>query len=144
MTSEAGKYEQLRSDLEALPLPHLVDERKTIWVIERLLGVAKTSSGAIELFLVGARLNARLDLVRRHLDFGRWQASRGEVEIDANRLVLPSEPQFLPIAALICVELLHAGLASAEGLQAAFERVEPIVQLALRRTALAPPRSAAT
>lgn len=133
---EYTNYESLRAELDLLPPPDRAFERRTLWIVERTLGIAKTSAGAIELFLVGQKLTARTNLVKRHLEYGQWQASNGEQLIDANRLVLPAEPQFLPIAALISVEILRYGPVSPQSLQTTFNAVEPIVELALQRVSL--------
>lgn len=137
MTDAIAEYERLRQELEALSLPSGGTDRKTLWVIERLLGIAKTSRGVIELFLVGEQLRPASSLVRRHLEHGRWQVADAEILIDANRIVLPAEPHFLSLAALVGVELIRHGLHDSQSLPTVFRQVEPLIELALRRTALA-------
>jgi len=130
-------YEQLRSELVELSHPSKVDDRKTLWIVDRVLGIAKTVNGAIELFLVGERVIPTTSLVRRHLEYGQWQITEDHILINSNRIVLPPEPHFLPLAAMIGVELVRFGLNSTDVLQAAFSSVEPLIELALRQSALA-------
>lgn len=137
MSKEAGGYEQLRCELETLPHPVNADDRKTLWVVDRVFGIAKTVNGAIELFLVGERINPVTSLVKRHLEYGRWQIAEDQMLIDASRLVLPAEPHFLPLAAMIGVELVRFGLNCVNALPDAFRKVEPLIELVLRQSALA-------
>lgn len=137
MSSNSMDYEQLRSELGALSSSINENDRKTLWVVNRVFGIAKTSRGAIELFLIGDKLVSTSSLVKRHLEFGRWQIADEHQFIDANRIVLPSDPHFLPLAATIGVELMRVGLKSTLDLQFAFKQVEPLIELALRRSALA-------
>lgn len=137
MTALAPNYESLRKNLADLELPQRIAERRTLWIVDRVLGIAKTHSGSIELFLIGKRITAKSELIRRHLQHGSWRPDGGNSSLDANRLILPAEPQFLPMAALIGVELVRNGLSTEAAAPDAFLRVEPLIELALRRTALA-------
>jgi hypothetical protein len=138
MTTSAAvpwSYESLRSALDQLEIPAVAGHRNTLWVSERLLGIARNHMGTVELFLVGPRLHARTSTVRRHLEHGEWMGADNEV-FEANRLVLPPLNHFITIAALIGIELVRSGINSGRGQQAVFEEVEPIIELALRRGAL--------
>jgi len=130
-------YEHIRAQLEHLSRPERSDDRKTLWVIERLLGIATTAVGSIEIFLVGDKLHPSSGLVRRHLQHGPWRIAGADIYIEANRIALPAEPHFLSLAALICVELVRCGFNGPPLLPAAFQKAEPLIELALRRTALA-------
>lgn len=137
MRNETGGYEQLRTELEVLSHPANSDDRKTLWVVDRVFGIAKTIHGAIELFLVGESVKPTTNLVRRHLEYGEWHIAEEHMLISANRIVLPAEPHFLPLAAMIGVELVRFGLTSSANLPEAFRKVEPLIELALRQSALA-------
>jgi hypothetical protein len=128
-------FESLRAAVIEIPEPPSAEERETLWVVPRQLGVARGRQGSLEVFLVGARLIARTGAVRRHMDYGTW-ATATDDQFDANRLVLPSEPHFVAIAALIALELLRAGLGTESSDQEAFTDVEPLIELALLRGAL--------
>ena len=130
-------YEHLREQLENLAQPQREADRKTLWVVDRLLGIATTTTGSIEVFLVGSRLNASSGLVRRHLEYDRWQIAEAGILIEANRIALPGEPHFISLAAVIAIELSRCGFTTSENLPRAFRQVEPLIELALRRTALA-------
>jgi hypothetical protein len=137
MPIEFDRYETLRTELMGLPRPKSDGDRLTYWVVDRVLGIAKTSIGAIELFLVGDKVIASSNLVRRHLEHDLWEISEDQSKVMANRIVLPADPHFLPLAALIAVELVNCGLSDARSLPEAFKSVEPLIELALRRSVLA-------
>lgn len=136
MTDAAAAYEKLRDQLEAVSLPQRTDDRRTLWVVDRLIGIAVTAAGSVELLLVGDRLQPASWVVRRHLQHFRWSIEGVNIQIDANRIALPAQPHFISLAALIAVELHRCGFADAQSLPDAFSQVEPLIELALRRTAL--------
>lgn len=129
-------FESLREVLDALPMPAQSGDRNTYWVFPRLLGIAKSSGAVFEIFLVGPQLRPHTATVRRHLEFGAWLVTTNGSTMDANRVVLPNAPHFVAIAALIAIELVRAGLNAGRSLQDAFNDIEPILELALRRGAL--------
>lgn len=137
MPSTHTAYERLREQLELLSRPDHQEDRRTLWVVDRLLGVAVTGAGTVEILLVGDRLYPASGIVRRHLQHGRWRIEETNSEVEANRVALPAQPHFLSLAALISVELTRFGLYKAGALVDAFRQVEPLIELALRRTVLA-------
>ncbi|NSX16070.1 PD-(D/E)XK motif protein [Cupriavidus taiwanensis] len=129
-------FEALRDTLVQLDPPQLAGERSTYWVVPRKLGLAKTADAALEIFIVGPKLYPRTPTVSRHLEFARWEISESGEQLDANRVVLPSAPHFVAIAALIAVELDRAGIDDGRPIQEVLDDVEPIIELSLRRGAL--------
>ncbi len=129
-------FESLRAHLDDLDTPVVEKERHAFWVSERLLGIARAPHGGIEIFLVGPPLRPHTAVVSRHLEYNRWAGAEGSAELPANRVVLPAAPHFVSLAALIAIELIRAGLERGRSLQAVFDDVEPILELALRRGAL--------
>jgi hypothetical protein len=129
-------FEVLRAKLEELEAPR-GEFRRVLWVVPETLALGKTSRGAVELFLVGPPIVPTTAVVRRHLQHQSWTTELGGKEIQANRIIFPHASHFIALAALIAVELLHAGLATGSAVAQAFAAVEPIVELALRREALA-------
>jgi hypothetical protein len=127
-------YEKLRDELNKLDRPAGA-ERRLRWIVGNELGIARTSSGQLEIFLTGPELHGSSPLMQRHLQFGRWREPAGE-PFDATRIVLPSAPHFTSIAAVIGIELLRAGLGSGRDVGEVFAEVEPIIELAIRRGAL--------
>lgn len=132
----AIKFETLRDLLEQLDPPVVSGDRATLWVSSRKLGIAKTSDASLEIFLVGEELRPRSALVSRHLEHARWQIEGSNDLLDASRIVLPSAPHFLAIAALIAVELLRAGMDTDRPLPEVFDDVEPLIELSLKRSVL--------
>ena len=90
-------------------------------------------AGAFEVFVLGPKLRPRLPLVDRHLKHDTWQLSDGSY-FEANRIVLPAEAHYVPTAAFLAEELLRNGIDSSP--QPAFALSEPLIEMALRRTAL--------
>jgi hypothetical protein len=127
-------FEELRADLVALAVPQ-GQARKMLWLAQPL-GVGRTPSGDFELFIRGVEVTASSSLVRRHLQHGSWRPEKGGEPFSASRIVLPAAPHFASVAALIAIELLRAGIAAAQGPQGAFNDVEPIIEMAIRRGAL--------
>lgn len=130
-------YEGLREQLLALGAPSAAGERTNLWVIPRVLGIARTFDDSFELFVVGERVHPRTSIVRRHLEYGRWEVAGTGERFEASRLVLPPAPHFLAVATMIAVELPRAGLGTERALQDVMDDVEPIIEMALRRGALA-------
>lgn len=128
------QFEALRAELEGLSVP-AGQVRKMFWLKEAL-GVGRTPSGDFEIFIRGPVLQASFPLVRRHLQHGDWRPEEGGEAFSASRIVLPAAPHFASVAALIAIELVRAGVAAAHGPQPAFNDVEPIIEMALRRGAL--------
>lgn len=128
-------FESLRDRLAAVQLPATPGDRETLWVVERLLGLARSQFGAVEIFIVGGRLHPRTGTVRRHLEHGEWIGAQGQI-IEASRIVLPHDEHFVAMGALIGVEMLRAGIGEGVPAQVVLEEVEPLIELALRRGAL--------
>ncbi len=129
-------YEGLREQLLDLTQPSTAGERANLWVLPRMLGIARTYDSSVELFVVGERVHPRTAIVRRHLEYGRWEVAGTGEQFEASRLVLPPAPHFLAVATLIAVELHRAGLGTERRLQDVMDDVEPIIEMALRRGAL--------
>ncbi|WP_431050493.1 PD-(D/E)XK motif protein [Roseateles sp. L2-2] len=97
------------------------------------IGIARQSTGRVEIFIVGEPLNAASALVRRHLRSDTWTGQNGAAFV-ANRIVLPSDEHFLASAAFLVEELFRSGVLNSP--QHAFKKCEPIFELFLRRSAL--------
>lgn len=127
-------FEELFQLAQALSVPEHDEQRTVEWCDGgKRLGLARQQGGSYELFISGPKLRAERPLVERHLKHDRW-SGKDDVEFEANRLVLPSGSQFLPIAAFLAEELLRNGVLVS--VHAAFSRSEPLIEMALRRTAL--------
>jgi hypothetical protein len=127
-------FEELLSLAKTLRVPEHGNQRVVEWCdADRVLGLARQQGGAYELFIATGKLTVRSAVVERHLRHDRWKAGT-ETEFEANRLVLPAENHFVPVAAFLVEELLRNGVSASP--QNAFTRVEPLIDLALRRTAL--------
>lgn len=136
MSNSLTAYERLREQLEQVSRPERREDRRTLWVVDRLLGLAITATGTVEILLVGDQLHPASQIVRRHMQYARWRIEEVGIEVAANRIVLPAQPHFLSLAALIAVELTRCGLHCRDMLKEAFRLVEPLIELALQRTML--------
>jgi hypothetical protein len=131
---EQYSFETVLEIVRGIAAPAQNEERSVRWIAGKQLGVARDHTGAYELFLPGSELAPASLLVAHHLHFDEWQDSN-ETRFRANRLVLPNELHFVPVAAFLVEELLRNGLV-ADGLLPAFARSEPLIEMALRRVAL--------
>ena len=121
---------RITQDLVARPDPAV---REVKWCDEtRRLALSISESGNFEVFIPGGQLHATSALVRRHLHHGQWESDGGRYE--ATQIALPADPHYQPVAAFIAEELLRCGLY--ESVERAFARAEPIIEMAIRRTAL--------
>lgn len=137
MNSQPISFETIREHLVTLPTPKGSADRSTLWIVDRVVGIARTATGRLEVFLVGA-VHAALPHVRRHLERGEWSAPESGETFAASRIVLPEGGHFEAIATVIVIELLRNGpVSDSASLQNAFSAVEPIIELALRNLALA-------
>ena len=127
-------FETLRDDLELLRVPD--GRARNLRWLATPLAIGRTASGDYEIFIRGDELRASSSLVRRHVQHGDWRPEEGGDPFSASRIVLPAASHFAPIAALIAIELLRAGIAGPTGAQPAFTDVEPIIEMAIRRGAL--------
>lgn len=129
-------FEPLRDDLEALRVPE-GEARRLVWVVRERLGAALTASGSYEIFLLGPELTAASPLVARHLQHDRWEEPEpGGEAFEATRVLLGSAAHFAAVAALIATELARLDLSTDQAVQQAFTEVEPIIEMAIRRSAL--------
>ena len=131
----SAEFEPLRDRLEGLQVP-VGDARKLIWIVAGRLGAALTAIGSYEIFLAGPELTASSALVKRHLQHDSWMPELGGKPFSATRILLGSAPHFAAIAALIATEMARIEMSTDKELQRAFLEVEPIIEMAIRRSAL--------
>jgi len=129
MISRDAIYEELRERISASAPASSADSRDVEWTSSsQTLGFARSSSGAIEVFLVGEPLQATRPGVARHLEHHQWTTVDGG-SLSATRLLLPNEPHFDRVAAFICAELQLNDVD--HSVPTAFSRSEEIIDLAL-------------
>lgn len=128
-------FEDLRDRLAGLEVP-AGEARRLIWIVPGRLGAALTATGAYEIFLGGSELGATVPLVARHLQYDRWEPNDGGPSFAATRVLLGSATHFAAMAAVIAVELARFDLSDDNTLQGAFEKAEPLIELAIRGGAL--------
>ncbi len=127
-------FEALLLQAINLPLSGSDAERKIQWCGPgHSLGMAKQSSGAIELFLRGSELIPRSSLVKRHLRYDKWSRETG-TELTANRLVFPRDEYFVAATAFLVEELLRHG--AAVNLAEGFAKSEPLIERFLKKVSL--------
>ncbi len=97
------------------------------------IAVSRQQNGRIEIFLIGDRIYPRSAIVANHLEHDSWRRVGGS-GFDANRLVFPAAKHFDAVVAFIVEELVRN--AGGEDVVTAFSHSEPVIELALRRTAL--------
>lgn len=110
------------------------DERRVDWMSQgNVVGLARTYDGRVELFLSGPAVTPRSRIVRECVEHQTWHRTDGE-PLDASRILLPGAGHFDQVAAFISTELLRNGADT--DLTAAFNRTEPIIELAIERLRL--------
>ena len=127
-------YESLRDLISQIPPSSRELDRTIIWAdVNQVIGLARDQLGRIEVFTVCLEFTPNTSVVRGCLEFQTWFIKGGS-ELEANRFVLPNGAHFDAVAALICVELIGAGVSS-DPINA-FHTTEPVIALALKRAAL--------
>jgi hypothetical protein len=108
-------------------------QREIAWLGgARMLAVARDEDGAVEIYVSGSELSARLVPVARVLRHDTWTDGAGD-PFRANRLRLDTGAHLDPVAAAICTQLLSARIETEGGRDSAFAESEPIIALALER-----------
>jgi hypothetical protein len=135
MNAEELSFEHVRSELARLSVP-AGQARSMMWLRPQL-GIGKNADGNYEVFIRGPQVTASSPMVSRQMQYGHWQSRQGEEPFAATLLALPAAPHFVALAALIGIELVRCGISLTADPQPAFRDVEPIIELAIRRGALA-------
>jgi len=126
-------YSEIRTKIERLPRAPSPSQRDVEWLDDQaILGVSRDEDGHVEIFVSGARLDCQFENVRGNLVHDRWNGSNGQVV--ANRLLLPPEPHFDPVAAFLCIQLLDNGVLVDRKL--GFARSESVISLVLEKASL--------
>jgi hypothetical protein len=122
-------YEEQLATIQGLKRTSTETDRFIEWsVTGGPVGVARTPTGRVEIFLTGPPLEARYRRVREAMEHQTWFRADGD-ELLANRILLPLAGHFEPVAAFLCIELLRNG--AVEDLPEAFSRTEPLIDLAI-------------
>jgi hypothetical protein len=122
-------YEKQLAIVQELQSPSTEADRHIRWCVnERVIGLARTPKGLIEIFMEGPQLEAHMRRVREAMEYQRWFRVGGD-ELMANRILLPSAGHFEQVAAFLCTELLRNGAIT--DLPGAFARTEPLIELAI-------------
>lgn len=129
-------FEQLLTTFLELKAPHVDEAREVEWLGGGTIGVGRDTAQRFEVFLRSEKpLVTNSQLVKRHLKFDTWKGAGGAT-FEASYFVLPASPHFAAVASLIAEELLRHG-ADTRPLPEVFREVEPIIEMALRRSAMA-------
>jgi len=117
--------------IEVVPTATSATVRDIKWVTDaHVVGVSRDPNGHIEVFIAGSKIIPVSASVRDAMEF-RVVHRDGQPSFDANRIALPALPHFDQVAAFICTELLQNGADTS--LMDAFEKTEPIIELAIER-----------
>ncbi|MBI1303542.1 MAG: PD-(D/E)XK motif protein [Phycisphaera sp.] len=125
------EFEQIREKIAASQQPSASDQRKPVWFAGgEKIGIARDQSGRFEIFLAVAGLQVTSAVIQRYVSEDSWRRADGQ-EFAASRIVIPGDPHFIGVAALIVDELLRNGFDSDP--QLAFVRSEALIEMALER-----------
>ncbi|MCE9619747.1 MAG: PD-(D/E)XK motif protein [Planctomycetes bacterium] len=126
-----NNFESLRELISGTTRPSSIDERNPVWLSDdRTLGVARDTGGRFEVFLAVEPLNVESTIIRKYITGDNWQTSSGR-RFSAFRILIPGEPHFVGVVALVLEELLRHQFLSNP--QEAFTRAEPLIELFLER-----------
>ncbi len=137
MAEVSHKYQWLRDEIASLPRSRSGDARELVWADRaQTIAFSRDPDGNVELFIVAAKIEATLAVVRERLEFREWTAEEPTPRtIQANRLVLPSAPHFDAFAAFVCAEMFKNG--AVRDPHGAFARSEQAIALGLKTHLLA-------
>lgn len=130
-------FEEIASAITGVRRAEQAGHRNMMWLSsDRILGVTRDERGAIEIHIVGPALEATDSEVRRALRTDSLQRQSGDAG-EVSWLTLDRGRHLDPVAALICSQLLNAGVEVPGQRERAFAEVEPIIRLALEKVAAA-------
>jgi hypothetical protein len=124
-------FESVRERIASAEQPSASDQRNPVWFANgERIGVARDRSGRFEIFLAVVGLQVSSAVIRRYVAEDTWRRADGR-EFAASRIVIPGDPHFIGVAALIVDELLRNEFDRDP--QAAFARSEELIEMALER-----------
>jgi hypothetical protein len=124
-------YEEVLGKINAVPAGMTGDDRTITWLTEaQVVGLARNSSGHLELFLAGGQLKPRTGIVKSAIHYHSWHRDT-QPPLSANRIRLPALGHFDQVGAFIAAELLREKADA--NLERAFAVTEPLIELAIKR-----------
>jgi len=124
-------YENVLEAVSSIPAGSTGDDRIITWLTaSKVVGLARNSSGHLELFLAGEQLNARTSTVKSAMQHHSWHREN-QPPLTANRILLPALGHFDQIGAFLAAELLREK--ADNNLERAFAVTEPLIELSIKR-----------
>ena len=131
---EESRFEEALDIVRRLVPATSKDDRRVSWFgSDRVLGVCRNRHGAIELFIGGGVLATNRAVVTELVRVETVADSSGGYT-PANVLAFERGSHMDPVAALVCHELIEAGVLDIGGRDRAFSVVEPIIEMAIDRS----------
>ena len=129
-----SEYEEVLGVVRRLIPASTNEDRRVTWLgSPRILGICRNRLGAIELFIGGGVLAPSRAVVAELVRNEMVKDSSGAF-VPANVLTLERGGHMDSIAALVCHELIEAGVLDEGGRDRAFALVEPIIEMAIDRS----------
>tara|TARA_R100000365_G_C2745200_1_gene73997 strand:- start:777 stop:1838 length:1062 start_codon:yes stop_codon:yes gene_type:complete len=124
-------YEAVLKQITVVPAGTTGDDRAITWLTDaKVVGIARNSSGRLELFLAGDELSPRTRIVQSAMRYHTWHRDTLP-PLNANRICLPALGHFDQVGAFIAAELLREKADA--NLERAFAVTEPLIELAIKR-----------
>lgn len=124
-------YEAVLNQINVVPAGTIGDDRAITWLTDaKVVGIARNSSGHLELFLAGDELKPRTGTVKNAMRYHSWHRD-SLPPLNANRICLPALGHFDQVGAFIAAELLREK--ADVNLERAFAVTEPLIELAINR-----------
>lgn len=131
---DKSRYEEaLRAVRQLVPATNQEDRRVAWFGSKNVLGVSRNHKGAVELYLGGGPLATSRAAVAELVRAENVRDSAGGYS-PTNVLTLERGSHMDPVAALVCHELIEAGVLDEGGRDRAFSMVELIVEMAIDRS----------
>lgn len=124
-------YEAILDQISVVPAGTIGDDRAITWLTDaKVVGIARNSSGHLELFLAGKELRPQTRTVQTAMRYHTWHRDTLS-QLNANRICFPALGHFDQVGAFIAAELLREKADA--NLERAFAVTEPLIELAIKR-----------
>lgn len=131
---DSSRYEQILERVRRVPVSTGQTERRVTWIGKQgVLGLARNHQGALELVFAGSPLAAQSPAVSNLVRLETVTDAQGSV-VPANVLTLERGGHMDSVAALVCHELIEAGVLRTGERDRAFAAVSALIEMAIDRS----------
>lgn len=133
-TQDASRYEQILERVRRVPVSEQRSDRRVTWIGQPgVLGLTRNRRGALELILPGSPLSVSSTAVMNLVRLETVVDAHG-TSVPANVLTLERGGHMDSVTALICHELVEAGVLRTGERDRAFAAVSSLIEMAIDRS----------